>query len=211
MHLTMSQNAYNSKSTKKNRLLVDQKGRKFWDSHGVHMKYHWPCTCSVYGHLWVIQCTCLRMTCKSKRSRRLKRSEIFGLGDTSNTYIRVTSLGISYMAVRHKCNLFQSGKWPSTCSKHVFKARVQKFGEISFFFFFLIFVFYFCYHGAKWEKKIQTTSCLKVHNRFAPKTSGILLGRVSTKGRIQKCEISDILANVFALFGAFNMGVNEEL
>ena len=47
--------------------------------------------------------------------------------------------------------------------------------------FFKISHFLFFYYFFIWEKKLQTTSPLKVHDRFAPKNSCILLGRVSTK------------------------------
>ena len=63
--------------------------------------------CSVQCHFGVIQRTCLRLACNSKTAgRRLKRSERFGIGDTSNTYIgHLSYIGSRYMAVRHKPNL----------------------------------------------------------------------------------------------------------
>ena len=86
-----------------------------------------------------------------------------------------------------------------------------KIDEISNFRF-LNFVFVFINMDPLGEKKLQTTSCLKVHNRFALQNSGILLRRVSTKfvKRIVNFQIW-IFGIFFVLFAAFNLGVNGEL
>ncbi len=75
--------------------------------------------------------------------------------------------------------------------------------------------FFFRFMG----EKTSTTSYLKVHNTFAPKTSCILLESVSTKvERIVKFQILDFWQTFLFLFflfffwgGAFNMVVNGEL
>ena len=58
--------------------------------------------------------------------------------------------------------------------------RCIKIGEISNFGFLPIF-FVLVNTGPYGRKKVQATPCLKLHNRFAPKISGILLEMVSTK------------------------------
>ncbi len=61
-----------------------------------------------------------------------------------------------------------------------------------------------------WEKKLQTTSCLKVHNRFAPKFS-----HTPRKGIyqscIKNCSISICGKKKLFFLWVFNMGVNGEL
>ncbi len=79
------------------------------------------------------------------------------------------------------------------------QARVQKFGEISNLLFFPIFFSFLLTWGHMGEKT-SNNILSEGTQQICSKKSGILLGRVSTKGCIQKCEISGILANVFVLF-----------
>ncbi len=92
------------------------KKTEIWDSRTLvtHMGYIWPCM--VQGHFGVIWCTCPKMACNSKTAGRGVNVTEWNLGlrGTSNTYMgHLSYIGSSYIAIRHKPNLFQHGKWPS--------------------------------------------------------------------------------------------------
>ena len=63
-------------------------------------------------------------------------------------------------------------------------------------------------------EKPQTTSCLKVHNRFALQNSGIPLKRVYTKVIKRNVKFKSVDFDNFLFLcggGGFNMGINGKL